>query len=234
MKKITAVIATQAKSMQEFEKRPIFSSLQRLFDMKDLFSKDKFDFIIVKNNKDGLPKVYNKFLEDQKYAKDILLFVHDDVEIEDMFLVEKLQNSPYDVTGLAGTKKADLSKSPGWHLMSGREDWVGEVAHAEIKDGKKKVWTTSFGSTDSRALLIDGLFIAVDVRALREKNVKFNEKFEFHHYDLSFCIDCNKAKVKIGVLPIRVVHHGLGDSMLSEDWKVSAEIFNQTYGTNNN
>jgi hypothetical protein len=234
MKKITAVIATQAKSMQEFEKRPIFSSLQRLFDMKDLFSKDKFDFVIVKNNKDGLSKVYNKFLEDPKHSKEILLFVHDDVEIEDMFLIEKLQNSPYDVTGLAGSKKADLTKPPGWHLMSTREDWVGEVAHAEIKDGKKNVWTTCFGPTDSRALLIDGLFIAVDVKSLKEKNIKFNEKFEFHHYDLSFCIDCNKAKVKIGVLPIRVVHHGLGDSMISEEWKVSAEIFKQTYCTNNN
>jgi hypothetical protein len=232
MKKVTAVIATQAKSMQEFEKRPLFPSLQRLFDTKDLFSKDKFDFVIVKNNKEGLPKVYNRFLEDPKYSKDILLFVHDDVEIEDMFLLEKLQNSPYDVTGLAGTKKADLSKPPGWHLMSTREDWVGEVAHAEYKNDKKVVWTTCFGPTDSRALLIDGLFIAVDVKSLKEKNVKFNEKFEFHHYDLSFCIDCNKAKVKIGVLPIRVVHHGLGDSMLSEDWKVSAEIFKQTYGTN--
>ena len=234
MKKITAVIATQAKTIQEFEKRPIFSSLQRLFDIKDLFSKNKFDFVIVKDNKEGLTKVYNKFLEDEKYSKDILLFVHDDVEIEDMFLLEKLQNSPYDVTGLAGTRKADLSKPSGWHLMSNREDWVGEVAHASIKDGKKNIWTTSFGPTDSRALLIDGLFMAVNTEVLRDKKVKFNEKFDFHHYDLSFCLECNKAKVKIGVLPIRVVHHGLGDSMISEEWKVSAEIFKQTYGTNNN
>lgn len=232
MKKVTAIIATEAKSMQEFEKRPVFSSLQRLFDSRDLFNRNKFDFVVVKNNKDGLPKVYNRFLEDPQYSKDILLFVHDDVEIEDMFLIEKLQNSPYEVTGLAGTKKIDLSKPSGWHLMSSREDWVGEVAHAEIKDGKKRVWTTCFGPTDSRALLIDGLFIAVDVKSLKEKNIKFNEKFEFHHYDLSFCMDCNAARVKVGVLPIRVVHHGLGDSMISEQWKVSAEIFKQIYGTN--
>jgi hypothetical protein len=228
MKKITAVIATQAKSIQEFEKRPIFKSLQRHHDSKDLFSAGKFDFVLVKDNKEGLPKVYNKFLQDSKYQKDILLFVHDDVELEDLFLIEKLQNSPYEVTGLAGTKKANLNKPPGWHLMSTKEDWVGEVAHADSSG----VWTTVFGPTNSRALLIDGLFIAVDVKAINEKNVSFNEKFEFHHYDLSFCLDCNKAKVKIGVLPIRVIHHGLGDSMLSEEWKVSAEIFKQTYGTN--
>lgn len=232
MKKVTAIIATEAKSMQEFEKRPIFKSLQRHYDVKDLFTLNKFDFVVVKNNKEGLSKVYNKFLEDPKYLKDILLFVHDDVELEDMFLVEKLRESPYEVTGLAGTKKADLSKPSGWHLMSNKEDWVGEVAHAESTKETTKIWTTSFGPTNSRALLIDGLFIAVDVKALKDKSVKFNEKFEFHHYDLAFCLECNKAKVKIGVLPIRVIHHGLGDSMLSEDWKISAEIFKQTYGTN--
>jgi hypothetical protein len=232
MKKITIVIATQAKSMHEFEKRPIFNSLQKQYDIKDQHSNNRFEFEIVKNNKEGLPKVYNRFLEDPKYAKSLLLFVHDDVELEDIFLIDKISNSPYEVTGLAGTKKADLSKPPGWHLMSTREDWVGEVAHAEFKEDKKNIWTTVFGSTNSRALLIDGLFICVDVKALKEKNVRFNEKFEFHHYDLSFCLDCNKEKIKIGVLPIRVIHHGLGDSMLSEDWKVSAEIFKQTYGTN--
>ena len=77
MKKITAVIATEAKSMQEFEKRPIFKSLQRHYDQRDLFSGHNFNFEIIKNNKQGLPKVYNKFLENPQYAKDILLFVHE-------------------------------------------------------------------------------------------------------------------------------------------------------------
>jgi GT2 family glycosyltransferase len=232
MKKITAVIATEAESMSAFESKPIFKSLQRHYDTRDLFSQNKFEFVIVKGNKEGLSSLYNKYIEDPKYTKDILLFVHDDVELEDMFLIEKLQNSPYDVTGLAGTKKADMSLPPAWHLMSKKEDWVGEVAHASTASDKKEVWTTVFGPTNSRALLIDGLFIAVNVESVKEKQVKFDENFKFHHYDLSFCIQCNKAKLKIGVLPIRVVHHGLGDSMLTDEWKESANIFKQIYGTN--
>lgn len=227
MKKITAIIATEADSMVSFENRPIFKSLQRHYDYRDLFRQNKFEFVLIKSNKEGLSTVYNRFLEDPKYANDILLFVHDDVELEDLFLVEKLQNSPYDITGLAGTKKADLSKPPAWHLMSSREDQVGEVAHAS--DGR--VWTSGFGVTNSRALLIDGLFIAVNVESLKDKQVKFNENFKFHHYDLSFCLECNKAKLKIGVLPIRVIHHGLGDSMLSDEWKESANLFTKIYGT---
>ena len=41
--------------------------------------------------------------------------------------------------------------------------------------------------------------------------------------------ECNKNKISVGVLPIHVVHHGLGDSMMSSDWKQSNEIFKKEY-----
>jgi hypothetical protein len=230
MKRVTVIIATQAKSMTEFENRPIFKSLQRLTEINDLINPGKFNFIIVKNNKRGLPAVYNEYLLKPEHKKDILLFVHDDVELDDMFLVEKLNNSPYPVTGLAGSKSADLTRPSGWHLMSDRGDWVGEVAHAELINNQTKIWTTIFGPTNSRALLIDGLFIAVNVKEVTEQNVTFDENFEFHHYDLSFCLRCNANKIKVGVLPIRVVHHGLGDSMNTPEWQASAKTFSRIYG----
>lgn len=225
MKKVTAIIATQAKTMQEFEKRPIFKSLQKHYNSHDLFNLKQFDFVIVKDNKEGLSSLYNKFLHQEKYSNHILLFVHDDVELEDLFLVEKLQNSPYVVTGLAGCKKADLSKQPAWHLMSDRSDHVGEVAHVS----ENNIWTTCFGPTNSRALLIDGLFIAVDVSQARGKGVEFDEEFDFHHYDLAFCLRCNESKATVGVLPIRVIHHGLGDSMNTPDWHKNAVKFSAKY-----
>lgn len=227
MKKVTAVIATQAKDIKEFENRPIFKSLQRQYDSNDLFRKGVFDFVIVKDNKEGLSKLYNTFLEDPKHQKSILLFVHDDVELEDLLLVDKLQNSPYEVTGLAGAKSINLSKAPAWHLMSERPTHVGEVAHA----ADSRVWTTVFGSTNSRALVLDGLFLAIDVEAVTTKGAKFDKDFNFHHYDLAFCLDCNAKKVKMGVLPIRVVHHGLGDSMNTPDWMDSAKLFSKKFGT---
>jgi len=225
MKSITAVIATQAKDYKEFENRPIFKSLQKQYDLQNLFNRDCFQFVIVKDNKKGLSKLYNEFLYNKKYKNDILLFVHDDVELEDIFLVEKLSNSPYVVTGLAGTKKIDLNKPPAWHLMSNRADTVGEVAHTT----ENKVWTTVFGPTNSRSLLIDGLFIAVDVNKALEKKICFDEDFDFHHYDLAFCLDCNNKKASVGILPIRVVHHGLGDSMNTPEWTASAKIFSAKY-----
>lgn len=218
MKNVTAIIATESKTLEEFSSKPIWKSLESL---TKLHSDNSFDFVIVKENKEGLSKVYNKHLKNSKYKNNILLFVHDDVELEDLFLVEKLNQSPYIVTGLAGCKQIDLTQPPAWHLMSKREDQLGEVAH--IHQGN--VWTSVFGPTKSRALLIDGLFIAVDVQRALEKEIEFDEDFDFHHYDLAFCLNCNKKKATVGVIPIRVIHHGLGDSMNTPEWEKNASKF---------
>jgi hypothetical protein len=222
MNKLLIVTCTQAKTDKEFEQRPIFSSLKKQFE-----SSSNIDFHVFKDNQRGLSECYNEILKDPNNLDKIVLFVHDDVVLEDLFLYEKLMNSPYSITGLAGTKsfnkKADKM---AWHLASsGREDYVGEVAH--IKDGK--VWTTGFGPTQSRALIIDGLFIACKVSDLVEKDLYFVEDFKFHHYDMSLCLKALEKKVTVGVLPIRVIHYGLGDSMLTKDWEESSQKFREIF-----
>jgi hypothetical protein len=77
--------------------------------------------------------------------------------------------------------------------------------------------------------MIDGLFIAVNVDRLLDTNTRFDEDFDFHHYDISFCLIANKNKLKIGVYPIRVVHFGLGDSMMSPEWSKSQVVFKNKY-----
>lgn len=225
MKHITAIIATRAKDMEEFSERPIFKSLQKQHDVHDLYTPVTFKYKIIFDNQLGLSKVYNTCLQDPAYKNHILLFLHDDVVLEDIFLAEKVINSPYSVTGLAGTRSADLKKAPAWYIMSEKADWVGEVAHT--KDNK--TWTTCFGETDSRALLLDGLFLAVDVNVVNKAGVAFDEDFDFHHYDITFCLDCNKKKIKVGVQPIRVVHCSLGRSVNTPEWRTSAIKFSKKY-----
>lgn len=191
---------------------------------------EKTDFIknssIIYNNKDGLPKVYNKFIS-ETYKDKRVIFVHDDVLIEDLFLIEKLDLAfeKFDIIGLAGSKKVDLTRPAAWHLMSDRNDYIGEVAHS--KD--KVAWTTSYGPTNSRALVLDGLFLAVNVSKLLENKVEFDENFDFHHYDISFCLRANSNKLKMGVAPIKVTHFGLGDSMNTPEWHESEQRFKKLY-----
>jgi GT2 family glycosyltransferase len=182
---------------------------------------------ILFENKDGLPHVYNKFIN-ESYANKRVIFVHDDVLIEDLFWEEKLNLAfdKYDIVGLAGAKKCDLSSNaPAWHLMAKPEDYLGEVAHGH----QGKTWTTIFGPTNGRTLTLDGLFIAVNINNLITTGVRFDENFQFHHYDITFCLRANQNKLKMGITPIKVTHFGLGDSMNTPEWHQSAEKFKQLY-----
>lgn len=182
---------------------------------------------VIYENKKGLPLIYNSFLTKENKDKN-LIFVHDDVFIDDFFMEEKLNMAfeKYAIVGIAGATTCNLSSNiMAWHLMSSKNDYVGEVAHSNGKN----IWTTVFGPTDSRALLIDGLFIAVNVAKLLDTNTFFDENFDFHHYDISFCLRANKNKLKIGVAPIKLTHFGLGDSMNTPEWRKSSDKFKKIY-----
>lgn len=214
------IIAT-AKSGDEFREK----SQMALFIDKMIAIK-KIQYTVIFDNKDGLPKVYNQFIS-EKYKNQKLIFVHDDVIIDDLFWEEKLDIAfeKFDIVGLAGSKKCDLTKTPAWHLMSNKQDYVGEVAHSH----NKVSWTTCFGPTNSRSLLLDGLFLAVNTKKLLETQTFFDERFDFHHYDITFCLRANQNKLKMGVAPIKVTHFGLGDSMNTTEWFQSAELFKKHY-----
>lgn len=219
-KKLLIVVCTKAKNLEEFQQRPIAVSLQKQID-----SNHFTDFKLFTNNKKGLSTCYNEVLKDPEHIDKIVLFVHDDVELLDIMLYEKLMSSPYVITGLAGAKTFDKSSSSlAWHHAS--SEHVGEVAHYSKEHNKQ--WTTVFGSTKSRALILDGLFLAVKVKDLQEKKIFFDESFDFHFYDIAFCLRANKAKLTAGVIPLHVVHHGLGDSMMSAEWKEANETFKKT------
>ena len=222
MNKLLIVTCTQAKTDKDFEIRPIFHSLRKQYELNS-----NTEIHIFKDNQRGLSQCYNEVLKDPQHLDKTVLFVHDDVVLEDMFLYEKLIHSPYSITGLAGAKTFNKSLDKlAWHIAADRNSFVGEVAHVSKEKG---VWTTCFGPTNSRALMIDGLFIACKVKELVEKDLYYDEESTFHHYDLSFCLRANEKQVTCGVLPIRVIHSGLGDSMCTSEWAESNKWFRKKY-----
>lgn len=216
---IIIVSATKNSTTELLTKKPLGLFLEKSgFDKKSL---------IQEFNKEGLSKVYNKFLTEE-YRGKYIIFVHDDVLIDDLFFIEKVTNAfkKYDIIGLAGSKTTNLDVPRcAWHLMTERENMVGEVAHSH----QGNLWTTVFGPTDSRALVLDGLFLGVNVSKLLDSGLFFDENFDFHHYDLSFCLRANEKKIKVGVFPLRVIHFGLGDSMNTKEWENSNNIFKKLY-----
>lgn len=186
------------KSIAKIEKNTKFVFLDKLF--------------FFTQNKKGLSEVYNSFLYDHP-EYDHVLFVHDDIWIDDASFHIKLEegHKKYDIIGVAGGLNPVLKAPALWHLMCG--DFQGGnlrgFAGHFLPDG---VTTniTNFGPSPARVAIIDGAFMSVKVTAVTKVKWKYNENYTFHHYDLSSCIDANKKKLMIGVIPILTYHNSPG------------------------
>ena len=230
-KQIRFVVATEHTNVSFLETE--FYKFKQRAVADNPFDND-YKFNIEYENKKGLPAVYNQYISEE-YKNEYIIFVHDDVQIADMFAYNKILSGfdRYDIIGLAGATKIVNRDYPAWHIMAGWTDpsvgkkySVGEVAH-KFNDGK--ITTSVYGPVDSRALILDGLFLGVNIESLLKSNCTFDEDFNFHHYDLSFCLRANEAKLKMGVIQLFCTHAGIGDSMISEEWKQSAVKFKQKY-----
>jgi hypothetical protein len=234
MKQVLLVTTTKTKTLEEFQQRPLAKSLQQLSDVR--YPNDTlFDFEIVKDNSAGLPEVYNRYI-DEKYKDKIVLFVHDDLEIHDLNLVEKLNESPWDITGLAGGGTFEFKDKNLWHICSKRESQSGSVSHPlcwqennQLKVDQSRQVTTTFGPRPQRCLVLDGLFLAVNIENALKLDWKFDTDFNFHHYDISSCLLANEKKLKMGTYPIFVLHHGLGNSFMTPEWEESNKKFKEKW-----
>jgi glycosyltransferase involved in cell wall biosynthesis len=219
----TIVACTRAVTKQEVEQLPVVKSFNEILNTT-------CHLRLIRGNSRGLSACYNGAIECT--PADWLVFVHDDVYIDDSRLTHKLDEAynkhGFDIVGLAGCLNPTIKPHNLWHIMAERKDLRGQVAHPAGAPGQ--IMTTPFGPTPSRVTLIDGLFMAVRTESIKNTNWKFNENYTFHHYDLSSCIDANQAKLKIGVYPIHVVHSSPGLKSLEDTtWKNSNERFLKEY-----
>ena len=189
---------------------------------------------MVWRNTEGLPLVYNrKLAEYAGTGVEFLVFIHDDVYLDDLKLCDKLAtahyNLGYHIIGAAGAAKVKVAHPSLWHLMSEPKERRGYVHHFS-KTGQ--VFCTSFGPTPSQAVVIDGLFIAVHLPSVVASGWRFNENYDFHHYDLASCLDAVAKGLKVGVYPIHMIHESPGlDSFSNPRWCASNERFLAEYGT---
>ena len=221
MKKILVVCCTT----EDGKSTPLVQSLNTI--------KDDVSLVVNANNRTGLSQCYNRQLTADNLIKhDIVLFVHDDVFIDDLKLKGKLYTAmndlEYDIVGVAGAGEIKISKPVLWHLISNRKTWSGAVSHPI--DSSSKLSVTSFGPWPQRCLIMDGVFLAVDLKRALETGWKFNENYTFHHYDLSSCLDANQKKMKMGTYPIYITHNspGLRD-VNDETFQKSQQTFIEEY-----
>jgi hypothetical protein len=175
-------------------------------------------------NVKGLSKYYNECLE--KYSDvDYLVFVHDDVDLlfSDLSYQVYAAMQNYDVAGVAGCVNPKIVEKNLWHWMVDNKIHLRGIAGHPFDD--KSFYVTSFGPTPSRVAILDGVFLAVNVKKLIETGIRFDEQFMFHHYDIDFSFSCNKNKLKLGTWPFLINHQSPGLREFNESWNKSNEKF---------
>ena len=209
MKPILVVSGTREPQQ---ENTMLFKSITQLNNCSDQFKKQHV-LQIYENNKTPLSTLYNKHVNQQTADQhDVVLFVHDDVYIDDVRCFDKIHDAitnKVDIVGLAGANQARIKAPSLWHLMSDREHWSGFVSHT-MPNNPQTTMATCFGPLPQRCVMLDGLFLAVNINRALEVDWQFNEQFEFHHYDISSCLDANAKKLRLSTWHINVIHKSLG------------------------
>ena len=229
-------IIVSATSKACYNNTDLYKSLSKHFSQDGklvTFWGNPSKFLDIKqSNKEGLTSVYNNFLEKYK-DKDTIIFVHDDVFIDSVDFVntvnDYLHNKNFAVVGLAGGSNIQKKKPFLWHLATKKETQSGIVFHPhQVHDrhGNGFNFPTVFGPTPKEVAVLDGLFLAVNVKKLQENNITFDENIKgFHQYDMKFCIDCKKAGLKLTTVPINVIHNSPGLSNVKDKTFLQAEEY---------
>jgi len=169
-------------------------------------------------NTRGLPLVYNDSI-DSGDPHDILVFLHDDIWLQDLFFVERILSAlqDYDIAGLAGNTRRVPWQFAWYRDLQDEFDWghmSGVVGHGPMPFTGEM---TTFGPTPQACELLDGLFLAVRKSVLRESGLRFDPRFDFHFYDLDFSRQARAKGLRLGTFPMSVTHQSGGNAG-TEGW----------------
>lgn len=188
---------------------------------------------LYESNKDGLATVYNKSIKKSKNDPAILIFAHDDILITDFFWPDQLIRALqiFDIVGVAGNKRR-LPNQPAWAFIDKDLTWdassnlSGIVGHGHTYPPMN---LSVYGPTCQRVQLLDGLFLASQSNVLIENDLYFDERFDFHFYDLDFCRQVSESCLKMGTWCISVIHQS-GGNFRSPAWQAALNKYLDKWG----
>lgn len=226
--KLTLVSASQVPESLFWESTYLGRSLRRI--PESLRPRHLIAFANTGPKAHGLGKIFNAAI-DKTDPNTNLLFVHDDVYLNDWFLVQRVEEAlqHFDVVGLAGSKNPDLSQ-PSWGLsfdenLNPRGWQPGLVRSGAVNHFDYACPNLSlYGPTPMPCALLDGVFLAVNKSALLSRGVRFDPRFDFHCYDIDFCRTAASKGLRLGTWPIAVTHNS-GGAYGSASFKRAARAY---------
>jgi hypothetical protein len=228
MKEIVIVTATGATQEGFRRSTPLGLSIGRMGRLSNLRC------VVACENRAGLPEVYNRAIT-EAHRDRILLFIHDDVFLDDFWLAQRLNEAvaTFDLVGLAGNVRV-APEHVSWAFSSmtadGKPQWdlpenlSGGVCHRV--DGNDVL--SFYGPTPRACELLDGLFLAAPTTVLLDKDIRFDSQFSRNFYDLDFCRTGTRAGLKVGTWPIAATHTS-GGRFGSPEWRRELSLYQQKW-----
>lgn len=222
---IDLVCATRLTSDEFWGRSALGLSLRRMAHDDRLKPRVFFE------NRRGLPSLYNERIAAAD-ASPVIAFIHDDVWLDDYFFYEHVVSGvqAFDVIGVAGNKRR-APMQPSWAFPSIEFKWddranlSGVVSHGPGPFGT----ISAFGPVPAACELLDGVLLAAHRDVLRAKQVGFDERFEFHFYDMDFCRSARAAALRLGTWPIAITHQSEG-GFGSNSWLESFKTYIAKWG----
>lgn len=172
------------------------------------------------DNSQGLPVAYNIAIDESKNDPCILIFMHDDIHILDYFWLDQVYTGlqQFGVIGVAGCKQRTPYR-PGWIYPSLDLVWDNvENLSGVIGHGKQFPPSLSmYGLPKQQVQLLDGVFLCSHSETLIKNGIKFDDRFDFHFYDLDFCRQLDSAGISMGTWTISLMHESEG-YFGGDDW----------------
>lgn len=191
--------------------------------------KNLADTRITYHNTAGCSEVYNRFLIDE-YADKILMFVHDDVYLEDYWVVQRVNDALlyYDVVGIVG--QGYPFPATQWDV-DGNEGVIAHWSKGTVAMGASPTESKLSFNAESPAecFALDGQFMAMNMEKVLESKVKFDNRFAFGFYDTDFCRTATQCGLKIGVWPIVATHVSSGRAFGTEMWFREMAIYKEKW-----
>jgi Glycosyltransferase like family len=214
----TRIVCATRKSLPDFINQTALGRSLSVYNFPFL------EIRVYEENTLGLPIVYNHALQEAINDPAILVFIHDDVCICDFHWINHILEAllVFELVGLAGNKRR-VPRQPSWAFVDEKFTWdapenlSGLVGHGNEFPPQ---WINVYGASRQEVKLLDGLMLACHSQTLLEKNIWFDEQFDFHFYDLDLCRQAENNNLKMGTWDISVIHESGGD-FYSEGWQLS-------------
>lgn len=227
LEEVHIVTATRKSEHEFWASAPLALSMQRLaFPEADC----GFSLSLYFSNTKGLPDLYNEVL-DADDGPDILLFMHDDAFIDDIFFLEKIHQglTRADILGVVGNTRR-VPRQPAWCFTPEYKFDHPYLSGAVLHGDYGSAGYNRYGLSEKSCELLDGVFLAVRRSVLRQAGVRFDPQFQFHFYDMDFCRSVRSRGLRMMTIPVTLTHQS-GGGYLMEDWNAAYARYLQKWGS---